>query len=177
MKPSFSQAELSQLAVDCAHELLSSEAARTPAHRYEAHFNIPILHLALIRYAEAGDTEVFLGSDITLHGVAAREVLRDFLKRFLINIREIVCGKEGREAAKAANLSAKGMATAIAVWLTSAVGLSGATAIALSTMTILVIGNAAKKSLCEMTDGEVFDALNVKARTSAPRRKRGSKEA
>jgi hypothetical protein len=177
MKLQFHETDLKQLALDNAHLLNALDNAPEYDAKFHPNFNMPMLNRALVRYSQDGNTEAFLGPEITLNAVSGRAVLVSFFERFFVNIREVVCGKEGQAAAKAANLSAKGIATALAVWITSAVGVSSATAIALATMTILVIGSAAKKSFCETTEKEFLDTLRkpVLPRRSVKRKPRASK--
>jgi hypothetical protein len=96
---------------------------------------------------------------ITLDGYRTKEIVYLFVKSFFENIRAVVCGKQGAKAAKAADLSARGVATAIASTAVTSLGSSSALAIAVTTVVLIVLGSAAKKSFCEMTKAEVLAAI------------------
>lgn len=148
--------ELKQLALDAAETLRRLGAKRS---YNEPIFDFDVMALFLREYAQDGDIDRLLDTCLTIDGLSVRAIVTSFFKRFLANVRDIVCSKKGRALAKGADLSAKGLSTALAVWITSAVGAAEPTAVALSTVIILVIGSAAKNSFCEMTDVEILQEL------------------
>lgn len=87
---------------------------------------------------------------------------RDFALRFASEIRVQICGAGTLEAAgKAADITAKGAATALASWLAGAFAVSNPIAVAVAALVLMVIGSAIKGAFCAMTSEDVIERLRA----------------
>jgi hypothetical protein len=158
----FSSYDLRQLAAHASKELVRD--LERPSDGQYWLFDSPIdverFVEALTSYSNGGQSADELSeTPITVDGWRTKEIAYLFVKKFFENIRAVICGKQGAKAAKAADLSAKGVATAIASTVASSLGTSSALAIAVTTVALIVLGGAAKKAFCEMTEAEVLAAI------------------
>jgi hypothetical protein len=154
---SFSDAELVELATYAISELNRSPGSS--GSLLGGSIDRHALNRALQESVEGATEAELLGTNLTVHGYNARDVVRDFIERFFANLRDILCGAEGASVAKASDLSGRGVATALAAWMTTAIGLANPLAIGIATVTIIVIAKATKNSFCQMTKQGILEAL------------------
>jgi hypothetical protein len=96
-------------------------------------------------------------------GEVCAEIVLKFLRHWFAEIRAIICeGERLGAATKAADLSSKTIATAIAVWLSNMFGMSSPVAAGLATLILLVLGQAAKEAFCQMTQDQIVSRVTDK---------------
>ena len=94
---------------------------------------------------------------------SAAHVTRRFLYHWWEEIQAILCRDDHLgKAAQAADLSAKTVATSLAVWLTGTFGIVSPVAVGLATVILLVLGQASRNALCRMTRDEVVQAVSAR---------------
>jgi hypothetical protein len=109
---------------------------------------------------EKPELDEILWWNIAFNGLSIKRVVLGFVERFFYSVREMVCTNEGAKSAKAVDLSAKGVATALASSLVSSLGVSSPIAIGVVAVSLIVIGTAAKSAFCQMTKSEIVSAFD-----------------
>lgn len=82
---------------------------------------------------------------------------RMFIEKLLKELRDIFCGKG--KTAKPLGGPAQAAIAAIAAYIMQQFHVSQPSATGLAVLVLLALARAAKKSLCEMTDNEILEAL------------------
>lgn len=87
---------------------------------------------------------------------------RKFLSYFYQELNNIICDKEQFESVTdAADISVKGIVTAIAAWIVKAFGIVQPLAIGIATAVLLVLFKATKGAFCKMSQEEVEQSLDT----------------
>jgi hypothetical protein len=110
--------------------------------------------------------------DSDLGDTVGRDVVYEFIAKFLKELRDIICSKRGDRIAKGADLSAKGTATLLAAWIADSLGMQSPIALALGTMIVWVFGSALHGAFCNMSDAAVKKALGINEKEQEPKRLR-----
>ncbi|WP_085904574.1 hypothetical protein [Kiloniella majae] len=88
-----------------------------------------------------------------------------FVFLFLSEIRSAICRDEKKvKISKESNVTFTGAITALASWVCHKFGISGPTAIGISTAVLLTIAYATQGAFCKMTDEEVKKAFDEKVK-------------
>jgi hypothetical protein len=160
MKIALSESQLKAIASEAARELSSSGTSSEYVRIGNAGFNVPALAKAFQRYAENGNADYLLSANITLNGVSGRAFARVFVKKFFKNIRDIICGAAGKAMRTTSDLTGRGMATALAAWITGTIGISSPMAIGIASLIIIALMHSSKKAFCDMTEVEAVGAMD-----------------
>ncbi len=143
---------------------------RDPKVAYSMESTIEILGIAVTpgqaNEAQAGFDRL---SRMNVHAMwrapeKASEWGRQFVARFIGEIRKALCGENSEFAKqqKEHGATPKAAAVALATTVMSQTGIDSPTALGAATFLLLVLAHATKKSLCTMTDAEVLKAIDDK---------------
>ena len=155
----FSPIELRELAAFAIKEL-GTRPNIVPDNDVLRALNTGMLVSQLYRYScDQISSEGLASTHLTLDGNSARQLATRFLGAFFDNVRSVICAKKGRRRAETANLSTEGVATAIASTVVTDLGTNNATAIAVTTLVLIVIGDVPGESFCETAQDDLLGTL------------------
>jgi hypothetical protein len=83
-----------------------------------------------------------------------------FASRFLLEIRQQICGHSHQNLENLAGITPRTAASAVAAWIVATFGVTSPVAFAMATLVVLVLARALKTAFCTMSDVEISQAIH-----------------